>query len=101
MELGSTRTMGFSERKGILAALGASLGAVVVMKTAEWQRWLFSSWAIFLVVMIASRSAGLWRNLSLGEQRRIHAASARLRNHKSDSGRKGWSKECWSVGLEP
>lgn len=100
MELGSTRTMGFSERKGILTALGASLGAVVVMKTVEWQRWLFSSWVVFLVVMIASRSAGLWRNLSRGEQRKIHAASARLRNHKSDSGRKAGRKNAGSVGLE-
>lgn len=39
IELGSTRTMGFSERKGILAALGASLGAVVGMKTVELHRW--------------------------------------------------------------
>jgi len=59
MELGSTRTMGFSERKGILSgSAGASLGAVVVMKTVEWQEWLFSSWVVFPVVMIASRSAG-------------------------------------------
>jgi hypothetical protein len=84
MELGSTRTMGFSERKGILAALGASLGAVVVMKTVEWQRWLFSSLAVFPVVTIASRSAGPWRKLSRGKQWKIHAAGARPRNHKSE-----------------